>query len=383
MGMVSLAAVLTIATAALLGSSAPIDLPLRLWLFGSVYLGVARVMLLSVRRQAVRNPALATPTLVIGAGAVGEHLVRRLYSDPRYGLRPVGFLDSDPPPSSDLSSAPVAPLLGGTKDLADTIAATEARHVILAFASEPDHRLLKTVKRVPGARPRGVARPAPVRVGQRPLQLEPRRRAAAARAATDRSQGWQFAVKHSVDRVFARADTVRAAAGADRDRGAVKLESPGPSCSVSVGSAATATSSTSSSSVRCTVGPVRAVQAERRGAPGGVEGADRRTRRDAPAQRRSTSCRSCQRGARRHEPRRPAARAARVRGAVRGRVRPLLGSPSGEVGDHRLGAGPRASRPDLARRSRRVGQLLHRHWSLRLDARIVALTIAEILRFRG
>ena len=134
MGMVSLAAVLTIATAAVLGSSTPIDLPLRLWLFGSVYLGVARVMLLSVRRQAVRNPALATPTLVIGAGAVGEHLVKRLSADPRYGLRPVGFLDSDPPPSSDLSSTPVAPLLGGTKDLADTIAATEARHVILAFA---------------------------------------------------------------------------------------------------------------------------------------------------------------------------------------------------------------------------------------------------------
>ena len=46
------------------------------------------MMLLSVRRQAVRNPALATPTLVIGAGAVGEHLVERLSSDPRYGLRP-------------------------------------------------------------------------------------------------------------------------------------------------------------------------------------------------------------------------------------------------------------------------------------------------------
>src|SRR5690348_1760340 len=89
MGMVSLAAVLTIATAAILGSSTPIDLPLRLWLFGSVYLGVARVMMLSIRRQAVRNPALATPTLVIGAGSVGEQLVKRLSADPRYGLRPV------------------------------------------------------------------------------------------------------------------------------------------------------------------------------------------------------------------------------------------------------------------------------------------------------
>ena len=34
--------------------------------------------------------------------------------------------------------------------------------------------------------------------------------------------------------------------------------------------------------------------------------------------------------------------------------------PSGQVGDHRLGAGPRPARPDLARRASRVGQLLHR-----------------------
>ena len=66
-------------------------------------LGLARVMLLSVRRQAVRNEALAIPTLIVGAGVVGDHLVKRLMSDPRYGLRPVGFLDSDPMPRTPFS----------------------------------------------------------------------------------------------------------------------------------------------------------------------------------------------------------------------------------------------------------------------------------------
>src|SRR5262249_10538207 len=128
---------------------------------------------------------------------------KRLASDPRYGLRPVGFLDSDPPPSSDLSRTPVAPLLGGTKDLAETLASTEARQVILAFASEPDHRLLETVKQ---------CHELGVEVSLVPRMFE----AINERATLDHvggvpvvslkptnPRGWQFAVKHTIDRVFA------------------------------------------------------------------------------------------------------------------------------------------------------------------------------------
>ena len=39
---------------------------------------------------------------------------------------------------------------------------------------------------------------------------------------------------------------------------------------------------------------------------------------------------------------------------------PLRRPPPRQVGDHRLGAGARAARADLAGRARRVGQLLHR-----------------------
>src|SRR5438045_1140171 len=81
-------------------------------LFAAVYLSVARVMLGSVRAQAMRNQALATPTLILGAGMIGEHLVRRLTSDRGYGLRPVGFLDSDPMPATGYSPAPALPVLG-------------------------------------------------------------------------------------------------------------------------------------------------------------------------------------------------------------------------------------------------------------------------------
>jgi FlaA1/EpsC-like NDP-sugar epimerase len=83
-GVVSLGAMLTIAFDSIIGGVHPLGLALRLWLFSVVYLGVARVVLLSVRRQAVRIEALATPTLVIGAGVVGDHLVKRLLDEPRY-----------------------------------------------------------------------------------------------------------------------------------------------------------------------------------------------------------------------------------------------------------------------------------------------------------
>ena len=98
LGIVSISAMLTVAIDSMLGGIHPLDIAVRLWLFSAVYLGVARMVLLSVRRQAVRTDTFATPTLVVGAGMVGDHLVKRLLAEPSYGLRPVGFLDSDPLP---------------------------------------------------------------------------------------------------------------------------------------------------------------------------------------------------------------------------------------------------------------------------------------------
>src|SRR5947209_8632261 len=60
LGVVSLAAMLTIALDSLLGAAHPLGLALRLWVFSLVYLGAARMVLLSVRRQAIRADAFAT-----------------------------------------------------------------------------------------------------------------------------------------------------------------------------------------------------------------------------------------------------------------------------------------------------------------------------------
>jgi exopolysaccharide biosynthesis polyprenyl glycosylphosphotransferase len=202
-GGISLAAVLTIAADSTLGGAHGVGPALRLWLFASVYLGIARVVLLLVRRQAICNEALATPTLVIGAGLVGERLVERLVAEPKYGMRPVGFLDADPPARSDPSRAPLVPLLGAPNDLADAVARTGARHVILAFSSEPDQRLVERVEQcqrlglevslIPRLYESINERATLDHVGGLPLvSLRP----------TD-PRGWQFTVKHAFDRAFA------------------------------------------------------------------------------------------------------------------------------------------------------------------------------------
>src|ERR1700722_7130864 len=138
LGVVSLGAMLMISVDSIFGGADPLALAPRLWLFAFVYLGVARTMLVSVRRQAMQAEAILTPTLIVGAGMIGAHLVKRLTEQPAYGLRPVAFLDSDPLPTPELSAGPLVPVLGGLDDLREAIEATGAQHVILAFSSEPD-----------------------------------------------------------------------------------------------------------------------------------------------------------------------------------------------------------------------------------------------------
>jgi FlaA1/EpsC-like NDP-sugar epimerase len=147
-GVVSLSAVLTIAAGSVLGGAHPVALALRLWLFSVVYLCLARIVFQSVRSQAVSNPALATPTLIVGAGTVGDHLVTRLTGDPSYGLRPVGFLDSDPLQRSTTPDGHVVPVLGGPNDLAAAVRQTGTRHTTRKRAARsPSPRVRAAVAR--------------------------------------------------------------------------------------------------------------------------------------------------------------------------------------------------------------------------------------------
>ncbi|HTP20019.1 MAG TPA: sugar transferase [Solirubrobacteraceae bacterium] len=203
LGAVSLAAMVTIGLSSITGGRHPVGIAVRLWLFGGVYLAVARAVLLSTRRQATRSRAFAIPTLIVGAGRVGEHIVKRLVGEPGYGLRPVGYLDDDPLPTFPGAGRDPLPILGGPEGLAEAVARTGARHVILAFSTEPDHVL---VDRVTECETLGVEvslvprlyesindRATLEHIGGLPLlRLRP-----------INPRGWQFALKHGIDRTVA------------------------------------------------------------------------------------------------------------------------------------------------------------------------------------
>jgi exopolysaccharide biosynthesis polyprenyl glycosylphosphotransferase len=226
--VVSLAALVLVAIDSTIGNTRSISFVVPLWLFSLAFLMMARLALLSVHREALQDPALATPTLVVGGGDIAARLVSRLVGDRSYGLRPVGVLDAEPMPSVERLTTNGVPVLGGLEELADAVTLTGARHVILAFSSHPDHVLAAKIREceelglevsvVPRLYECINERATLAHVGALPvLTLRP----------TD-PLGWQFAVKHALDRCTALVALVALAPLLTAIALAVRLTSPGP-----------------------------------------------------------------------------------------------------------------------------------------------------------
>jgi exopolysaccharide biosynthesis polyprenyl glycosylphosphotransferase len=227
LGWCSLAAMMTIAVDSIFDGSHPVSLAFRLWAFSVGLLGLTRVLLLVGRRHGMRFHGLATPTLIVGAGIVGAHLAHRLTSE-SYGLRPVGYLDADPLPTMQSSRAPTLPVLGSPDDLEEAVATTGATHVIISFSSGPDHMLVATVRRcqqlgigvslVPRLYESINERSTLDHVGGVPLlTLRP----------VD-PKGWQFAIKHALDRSAALVTLLLLSPLLALIAILVRLSSPGP-----------------------------------------------------------------------------------------------------------------------------------------------------------
>ncbi len=252
----------------------------HLWIVGLAGVGLFRVVAIIAQRRARAAGKIARPTLVVGAGLVGERVARRLAATPEYGLRPVGFLDAEPLRDADADSDEhELPVLGGPDDLEWVAQLTATRHVVLAFSSAPDHALVPLVRRceqlglevslVPRLFDSFNDRFQYEALGGTPLL---------ALRGTD-PLGWQFAVKHAIDRcagalgllVFAPVLLLAAAA--------VRLSSPGPVFfrQRRVGRDGRAFDLLKFRTMAAE--PVADGFIPRAGsAPGGVEGADRRTR---------------------------------------------------------------------------------------------------------
>ncbi len=200
---------------------------IRTWLFALLAICLGRVLLSSAQRYARLRKVIGKPVLIMGAGVVGSQVARRLESHPEYGLRPIGFLDDDPRSVAEVGGREV-PVLGTIEDLDRTALQTGVRHLIVAFSSVADARVSRLIQRcqelgievsvVPRMFDTINNRVGYDTVGGLPLMsfslVDPR--------------GLRFTVKHALDRIMAAALLLVLSPVLLGAALAVRLSSPGP-----------------------------------------------------------------------------------------------------------------------------------------------------------
>ena len=276
----AIGAMVAIAVGVVAGSASPDVIGLRLWLVTVGVLCAARTALGVAETRARARGLLMTPTLVVGAGAVGGWVVRRLEQQPSLGLNPIGFLDLDlDPDSASLDPDTELPILGTPAEAVTIARMTGARQLVFAFSWERDDQLAGVVRRcqdagldvavVPRLYETVNERASLDHVGGLPL-MSFRARG---------SQGWRFTIKYAIDRVCAFVALLALAPLMLAIAIAVKVSSPGPVIyrQRRVGLGGREFDLFKFRSMR-TNGRRAAFHPADGAAPGGLEGTDRRTR---------------------------------------------------------------------------------------------------------
>ena len=335
------------------------------WAAASVLLVVGRVFTNWVERRARAAGVIATPTLIVGAGQIGALVERRLTSERELGLHPVGYLDADPPEQEDVPLR-TAPVLGRPEEVGRVAELTGAKHVVIGFTRDPDSQLFDVMRDCEARKLQVSVVPRFFEFVNVHSELEHIGGLPLFSHESTDPKGNTFAVKHAFDRVAAGLMLLILLPVLLTVAAAVKLSSPGPVLfrQRRIGRDGRHFELLKFRSMRM-ADPVAAEDTltllPTDMAPGGVEGMDRRTRRGrVPApqlDRRASSAH--QRPVRRHEPRRPAPRAARVRRDLRAAGEALRRPAPRQVGHHRLGADQRPARPDVPERPHRARQPLH------------------------
>jgi exopolysaccharide biosynthesis polyprenyl glycosylphosphotransferase len=227
-GSTALVAIALIAASALLDPSAEAaPLIARAWLFATVYLVGGRLLLGAILRRSRAAGIVGKPTLIVGAGEVGAEMERRLREDAELGLRIVGYLDADPPPA-EMVPQRVAPVLGPPSQLVHIAQETGAEHVILSFSSAPDHGLVPLVGECEANGIEVSLVPRMFESLTKRLQVETIGTLPLVGLRSVSPLGWQFTVKHVLDRVLAALALLILSPLLIAAAIAVQLESRGP-----------------------------------------------------------------------------------------------------------------------------------------------------------
>ena len=228
---VALAAIFLLASVELAGALAdPGKSVIKIWFSAAVLLPVGRVIRFAARASRRKQRRLAAPTLIVGNGLVAHQIIDRLNTAPEYGLSPIGLVSFTSPwrGSDDDAQKPAIPHLGSPEEIEEIIRNTGAECMVVAFTNEPDGSLTRAIR---------VAHLYGLRVWVVPRMFD----LVGARARIEHigglpllalrhtnPKGWQFAIKHVGDRVFAAIGLVLISPVFLTLMVLVRLSSPGP-----------------------------------------------------------------------------------------------------------------------------------------------------------
>jgi len=197
----SLAAIAVLTLRELIGSTPELaPQVIRPWAFATVYVAAGRVALHWSQSQARRHGEALRPTLIVGAGRIGRLVAKRLLEQPELGLKPIGFLDKEP---LEAEEGAVLPVLGASWDLDRVVQEHGVQQVVVGFSTAPDEVLLRLFRRCEelGVSVAFVPRLFEKVTGRLTVDYLGGLPVLAARAPNPR--GVQFAIKYAADRALA------------------------------------------------------------------------------------------------------------------------------------------------------------------------------------
>jgi exopolysaccharide biosynthesis polyprenyl glycosylphosphotransferase len=191
------AGMLVLTAQVVIGSSLEVGAVERGWGLALAFLVVGRIAIrLAVAAAGAES---GSPTLIVGAGKVGNVVAQRLLAQPHFGLRPVGFLDKEPLVDPDGT----LPLLGASWDLERVVREHDIRHVVIAFSTAPTRVMLEMTRRCEALGVSVAFVPRLFESVNGRLTLEHLGGIPLLRADPADPRGWAFACKYALDRVLA------------------------------------------------------------------------------------------------------------------------------------------------------------------------------------
>ena len=120
---------------------------LLFWGLDVVFVYGVRLAIREVVRGMRRHGRFVRRALVVGAGPLGQEVVRRLRSHPEFGVRVVGYLDDRRPGGERIEGKEI---LGGYEAVPQILGAYDVDQLFVALPMEAHHEMLKILNALEG-----------------------------------------------------------------------------------------------------------------------------------------------------------------------------------------------------------------------------------------